>query len=218
MWANCRLYNQDGSDIVQTADDLARRFLAAWQKRGLPVTAPRPASQHPAAPDTGAHPPSTAMSRAAPDLLPVDTALQRAPLSSRPKVLMPQPVASSQVEWPAANGHAQQRLSRHRSRPAGRSNSALCAADNKSHAENDHAPDRAEADGTLEPPPLTAISSAAQPAAGKEAQRRPSLKITLGHRSASATAVPAAKQETQHGRLTVKLRTASAGFSKPEPP
>ncbi len=40
VWANCRAYNAEGSDISRAAKRLEKRVLAAWKDAGLPRKAP----------------------------------------------------------------------------------------------------------------------------------------------------------------------------------
>ena len=50
VWENCRLYNDSSSEIVQIANGLEAKFIAAWAKAGLPTAAkpsPLPTVQHP---------------------------------------------------------------------------------------------------------------------------------------------------------------------------
>lgn len=50
VWANCRAYNAEGSDIMRLCKRLEKQLLAAWKEAGLPRKHPKPA----AAPDTDA--------------------------------------------------------------------------------------------------------------------------------------------------------------------
>lgn len=36
VWANCRAYNAEGSDIARAAKKLEKAVLAAWKGAGLP--------------------------------------------------------------------------------------------------------------------------------------------------------------------------------------
>lgn len=53
VWANCRLFNRDGSDIVRLANSLESDFRARWKSASLPAVAtpavgPRVSEQAPA--------------------------------------------------------------------------------------------------------------------------------------------------------------------------
>ena len=227
MWANCRLYNQDGSDIVLTADELARRFLAAWQARGMPVTAPQPALQQLMAPQTAPHAPVTTSQTAPPEPESAPQTAAHPPTNRKLMAHRAPPPANGHAEQPAANGQAKQRPSRRQAEPV-RGMELATGAAAKLRTANGHVSGRGAADGDLKLPSLPGTSPAAGPAADvdgglqKKARCRPGLKIMLRRSSAADSIQPAAKQaqvsEAPRGRLTVKLRTSSAGVSKQEPP
>ncbi len=65
VWANCRAYNAEGSDIMRLCKRLEKLLLAAWKEAGLPRKHPKPA--------TG----TADEAAAAPSALPVDDGLRR---------------------------------------------------------------------------------------------------------------------------------------------
>lgn len=44
VWANCRAYNAEGSDIMRLCKRLEKLLLAAWKEAGLPRKHPKPAA------------------------------------------------------------------------------------------------------------------------------------------------------------------------------
>lgn len=49
IWANCRLYNSEGSDIAKICKRMEKQVLNAWKAAGLPRKQPVPMSPHPPA-------------------------------------------------------------------------------------------------------------------------------------------------------------------------
>ena len=216
VWANCRLYNQDESDIVQLANDLARQFLAAWQSRGLPVapTAAAPLPRPPSGPLAKPQLPAVQLT--------ANGGALRASHRGRQAALMPQsqPISNGHQVQPAGqfavvNGHAEHRgphaaaRSSKRSKQLASAGASIANGDShqdpsKSHAHND-AKLLSEA-GAISP------SSAPVSAEGlPDAQRRPSIKITLRTASAVKSIVPVPQeQEPSRRNVTVKLRASSA--------
>ncbi len=67
VWANCRAYNAEGSDIMRLCKRLEKQLLAAWKEAGLPRKHPKPAAAGDAAEPAVA----------APSALPIDDGTTR---------------------------------------------------------------------------------------------------------------------------------------------
>ncbi|BDA48817.1 probable pH-interacting protein at C-terminar half [Coccomyxa sp. Obi] len=65
VWANCRAYNAEGSDIMRLCKRLEKLLLAAWKEAGLPRKHPKPAAG------------DADQAAAAPSAVPVDDGVRR---------------------------------------------------------------------------------------------------------------------------------------------
>ena len=215
MWANCRLYNQDESDIVQLANHLARRFLAAWQACSLPVALaaaapqPQPSVNLPGQPQLQASQPAAHGS------------VQRSSRRSLQAAQMPhmQTVANGRRAQPAAlsaskHGHAEQNVPGGRQRGERLQHLASAAA-SKANGTRHNGLDSLPAHGDVKAPVADGVSTDKV----RSVERRPSLKIML--RTAGADKVLGSElhnKQLPFRKLTVKLRASSADVRNLNPP
>lgn len=213
VWANCRLYNQDESDIVQLANDLARQFLAAWQDRGLPVVPAAAASQ----PQPPSSPPAKRQLPAA--QLAADGGVQRGLRRGQQADLMPrsQTAPSGHQAQPGAqpvavNGCAKHNRHHATARSRKRSKHVASASASSASGEDHHGLSSSHAEDDAKPLSRHGVSSAPLSTDGlQDVVQRPSIKITLRTASAVKSIVPVPqKQDPPHRKLTVKLRASSA--------
>ena len=217
VWANCRLYNQDESEIVQLANDLAARFLAAWQQQGLPVvqlpaTAPqlRPLANPPIQPRMVARiTPSNGVQR-------LSRHRQGKPAAEVKPAANGQRDQLTSLLGPA-NGHTQ--LSgpgaMRRDTRSRQQGPAVASTENgMDHrhlgADQEREVVNAPVSDTVSPSSATVSTDGLQ-----SVQRKPSLKITLRPAGVVKHSVPAAQApEPSLKKLTVKLRASSADNCK----
>ena len=213
VWANCRLYNQDESDISQLANDLARQFLAAWQDCGLPVVPMAAAPQLQPAASPAAKPELPAAQLAA------DGGTQRSFRRGQSAEHVPQePTVDAPGAQPAAptarnNGHAQHKGPGGKRKSVRRQAPAPVAA-SSANGVGQPGVSALPLQKHVEAPVMYGVST---DKAGS-VQRRPSLKVMLRPAGVSnMTGTGSQKQVQPYKKLTVKLRASSADVRKLNP-
>ena len=218
MWANCRLYNQDESDIVQLANDLARRLLAAWQDRGLPVAPnaaapqPQPLSSPPAKLPLAAGQPAAKGGTQR-----IFRTGQQADPTAQDETMSNGRQAQPEAQPAPVNGHAQHAGPRAAARSSKRSKQPASVGASIANGEvhqglsKSNAHDIAKTLSGPSPAPVSADTL-------QNGAQRPSLKITLRTASAVKSIIPAPqKQVPAQRKLTVKLRASSADTRNNQP-